>query len=60
MEHSVDLSTKTFVQAISPSSSRKTLKMTKARQVAGNYSAADNAGIFDLTDLDARLRIKFW
>ena len=57
MEHSVDLSAKTFVQAISPSSSRKILKMKKALQVAGNYSAADNADIFDLDNVDACLRI---
>ena len=57
MEHSVDLSAKTFVQPISPSSSQKTLKMKKALQVAGNYSVADNAGIFDLDDLDTCLWI---
>jgi hypothetical protein len=51
MEHSVNLSAKTFIQAISPSSSRKILKMKKALQVAGN----DDSGTFDLDDLDARL-----
>ena len=55
MEHSVDLSAKTFVQAISPSSSPKILKMKKALQVAGNDSAADDTGTFDLDDLDAHL-----
>jgi hypothetical protein len=53
MEHSIDLAAKTFVQAVSPSSSPKILKMKKALRVAGN----DNAGTFQvgLDDLDARL-----
>jgi hypothetical protein len=66
MEHSVDLAAKTFVQAISPSSSRKILKMKKALQVACNDSATDDSAAddtvpvtasstFDLDDLDARL-----
>jgi hypothetical protein len=45
MEHSVDLSAKTFVQAISPSSSPKILKMKKALQVVD--SAANDTGVFD-------------
>jgi hypothetical protein len=53
MEHSVDLSAKTFVQAISPSSSPKILKMKKALQVVD--SAANDTGVFDLDDLDACL-----
>jgi hypothetical protein len=52
MEHSVDLSAKTFVQAVSPSSARAIFKkMTKALHIASN----DGSGTFDLDDLDARL-----
>jgi hypothetical protein len=52
MEHSVDLSAKTFVQAVSPSSARTILKkMEIALQVASN----DSSGTFDLDDLEARL-----
>jgi hypothetical protein len=52
MEHSVDLSAKTFVQAVSPSSAQAILKkMKKALQVASN----DSSGTFDLDDLEARL-----
>jgi hypothetical protein len=52
MEHSVDLSAKTFVQAIAPSSSRKILKkIKKALQVMGD----DNSSTFDLDDIDAHL-----
>ena len=51
MEHSVDLSVKTFVQAVSPSSSQKVLKMKKALQVASE----DDSGTFNLDDLDACL-----
>lgn len=52
MEHSVDLSAKTFVQAVAPSSSRKILKkMKKALQVVSD----DDSGTFDLDDIDARL-----
>ena len=51
MEHSVDLSAKTFVQAVSPLSARSILKkMKKALRVANNTS-----GALDLDDLDARL-----
>ena len=52
MEHSVDLSVKTFVQAVSPSSARAILKkMKKALKVANN----DTSDIFDLNELDAWL-----
>jgi len=48
----VDLSAKTFVQAVAPSSSRKILKkMKKALQVVSD----DDSGTFDLDDIDARL-----
>jgi len=52
MEHSVDLTAKTFVQAVSPSSARKILKkMKKALEVTSN----DDSGTFDLDDLDTCL-----
>ena len=52
MEHSVDLSAKTFVKAVAPSSSsRKILKMKKALQFASD----SNSGTFDLDDLDTCL-----
>jgi Ca2+-binding EF-hand superfamily protein len=52
MEHSVDLSAKTLVQAVSPSSSRKILKkMKRALQTVGD----DNSGTFDLDNLDTHL-----
>lgn len=52
MEHSVDLSAKTFVQAVSPSPARKILKkMKKALQVTSD----DGSGTFDLDDLNTRL-----
>jgi hypothetical protein len=52
MEHSVDLSAKTFVQAVAPSSSQKILKkMKKALQVVSD----DDSSTFDLDDIDAHL-----
>ena len=52
MEHSVDLSAKTFVQAVSLSPARKILKkMKKALQVASD----DGSGTFDLDDLNTHL-----
>ena len=46
----MDLSAKTFVQAVSPSSARAILKkMKKALKVANN----DTSDIFDLNELDA-------
>ena len=52
MEHSVDFSAKTFVQAVSPSSARAIFKkMTKALHIVSN----DSSGMFDLDDLDACL-----
>jgi hypothetical protein len=57
MEHSIDLAAKTFVQAVSPSSSPKILKMKKALRVAGNDDVGPVAGTSQvgLDDLDARL-----
>ena len=52
MEHSVDLSAKTFVQAISPLSGGKILKkIKKALEVEIN----DDSGMFDIEELDMRL-----
>ena len=51
MEHSVDLSAKTFVQAVSPSSARAIVKkMKKAIEVSN-----DGSGTLDLDELDAHL-----
>ena len=47
----MDLSAKTFVQAVSPSSARAILKKMKALKVANN----DTSNIFDLDELDTRL-----
>lgn len=52
MEHSVDLSAKTFVQAISPSSSRKVLRKIKMAFKAANV---DNADRIDLDTLNLHL-----
>ena len=52
MEHSVDLSAKTFVQAIAPASPRRILK--KMKTILKDASI-DGSGAFDLDDLDARL-----
>jgi hypothetical protein len=52
MEHSVDLSAKTFVQAVSPSSAQKIIKKVKR---ALQREADDDSGTVDLDDLDARL-----
>jgi hypothetical protein len=52
MEHSVDLSAKTFAQAVSPSSAQKIIKKVKQ---ALRRETDDNSGTLDLDDLDARL-----
>jgi hypothetical protein len=52
MEHSVDLSAKAFVQAVSPSSAQTILKkVKKALQVASN----NGSSTFDLDELDTCL-----
>lgn len=51
MEHSVDLSAKTFVQAVSPSSARKLLKKTKG-DVGDDNPSAHNLENFDFEDGD--------
>ena len=52
MEHSVDLSAKTFVQAVSPASPRRIFKKMKK---LFKDASIDGSGAFDLDDLDARL-----
>lgn len=52
MEHSVDLSAKTFVQAISPSSPRQILKKIK---IVLKTADEDGSGTLDIDDLDGRL-----
>jgi hypothetical protein len=52
MEHSVDLSAKNFVQAVSPSSARKIIKKMKSALRAIDN---DNSGSVDLDDIDTRL-----
>ena len=52
MEHSVDLSAKTFVQAVSPASPQRILKKMKK---LFKDASIDGSGAFDLDDLDARL-----
>jgi hypothetical protein len=51
MEHSVDLSAKTFVQAVSPSSARKILKKVKK---ALPVTSDDDSGTLDFDDFNAR------
>lgn len=52
MEHSVDLSAKTFVQAISPSSPRRILK--KIKKIL-KKTDVDGSDTLDIDDLDGRL-----
>ncbi|KAF8156025.1 hypothetical protein B0H34DRAFT_517919 [Crassisporium funariophilum] len=52
MEHSVDLSAKTFVQTISPSSARKVLAKIKR---AFKATSIDDSNTFDIDELDTRL-----